>query len=140
MKKTHIAIIIGIAIAIGLLISSINANDFSSYKSFEVAKQNPGQEITVVGVLNLEDGINFNPKKVMLSFNATDKEGNVSKVYYNQPKPQDFEKSEEITMKGFATDTAFIASEILMKCPSKYNEQNEIEGNADSYTDAVTEN
>jgi cytochrome c-type biogenesis protein CcmE len=56
-------------------------------------------------------------------------------VYYNQPKPQDFERSEEITMKGYATDTAFIAEEILMKCPSKYNEQNKMAGKEDSYTD-----
>ena len=55
-------------------------------------------------------------------------------MYYNQPKPQDFERSEEITMRGYATDSAFIAKEILMKCPSKYNEQNEMAGNSNSYT------
>jgi cytochrome c-type biogenesis protein CcmE len=38
-------------------------------------------------------------------------------------------------MKGFATDTAFIAQEILMKCPSKYNEQNQMAGNENSYVD-----
>jgi cytochrome c-type biogenesis protein CcmE len=76
--------------------------------------------------LNLEEGIDFNPQTVQLAFTATDKKGNQSKVYYNQPKPQDFERSEEITMTGFATDTAFIATDILMKCPSKYNEQNEV--------------
>jgi len=48
-------------------------------------------------------------------------------VIYNQPKPQDFERSEEITMTGYATDSAFIATDILMKCPSKYNEQNEVD-------------
>ena len=29
--------------------------------------------------------------------------------------------------------TAFIAEEILMKCPSKYNEKNEMAGNQNSY-------
>ena len=119
MKKSHIAIIVIIAVSIGWLISRIGGDDFSSYKNFVSAQKSMGQEITVIGYLDKEAVINFNPKKIMLSFNATDKEGNVSKVYYNQPKPQDFEKSEEITMKGYATDTAFIASEILMKCPSK---------------------
>ncbi len=135
MKKSHIAIIIVIAISIGWLISRIGSDDFSSYKNFKTAALNAGNEITVVGHLDLDENINFNPKQVMLSFTATDKDGNSSLVYYNQPKPQDFERSEEITLKGFATDTAFIAKEILMKCPSKYNEQNEMAGGSDSYSE-----
>jgi len=47
---------------------------------------------------------------------------------YREPKPQDFERSEEITMKGHATDSAFVAREILMKCPSKYNDQQQMAG------------
>ena len=133
MKKTHIAVIVVLAIAIAWLISRISSDDFSSYKNFATAQNNMGQEFTVVGHLDLDNEIKFNPKKVMLSFMAKDKEGNSSKVYYNNPKPQDFERSEEITMKGIATDTAFIAKEILMKCPSKYNEQNKMAGNSDSY-------
>lgn len=136
MKKSHIAIIVIIAVSVGWLLTRIGGDDFSSYKNFEAAKSNPGQEITVIGYLDKEKKVQFNPKSIMLSFEAIDKEGNRSKVYYNQPKPQDFERSEEITMKGFATDTAFIAQEILMKCPSKYNEQNELEGREGSYTAA----
>jgi len=30
-------------------------------------------------------------------------------------------------MTGYATDSAFVATDILMKCPSKYNEQNEVD-------------
>ena len=45
------------------------------------------------------------------------------KVFYYDSKPQDFERSEKITMTGYASDSGFIAETILMKCPSKYNEQ-----------------
>lgn len=134
MKKSHIAIIVVIAISISWLISRIGSDDFSSYKNFKTASLNKGNEVTVVGHLDLEEVIDFNARQVMLTFTAKDKDGNSSKVYYNKPKPQDFERSEEITLKGYATDSAFIAKEILMKCPSKYNEQNEMAGNSDSYT------
>ena len=71
--------------------------------------------------------MNYMPERNQFSFTALDKEGNERKVIYFQPKPQDFERSEEITMKGFATDTAFVAEQILMKCPSKYNESTEVD-------------
>ena len=65
----------------------------------------------------------FEPRLNMLTFFAEDSLNNERKVYYYDSKPQDFERSEKITMTGFATDSGFVARTILMKCPSKYNEQ-----------------
>ena len=125
MKNSHIAIIIAIAILIGY--SLVRLGNSSTYSSFEDAIALNGEKTTVIGFLDLEGTMDFNPKTVQFSFTAKDKKGNISQVIYNQPKPQDFERSEEITMTGYATDSAFIATEILMKCPSKYNEQNEVD-------------
>jgi len=125
MKNSQIAIIIAIAILIGY--SLVRLGNSSTYSSFEDAIALNGQKTTVIGFLDLEGSMDFNPKTVQFSFTSKDKKGNISKVIYNQPKPQDFERSEEITMTGYATDSAFIATEILMKCPSKYNEQNEVD-------------
>ncbi len=133
MKKTHIVLIIIIAVLIGAIL--VMFKDAGTYASFELAEKNGGDQFTVIGYLDKDAAMNFNARTTMFSFTAIDKQGKRSKVYYNQPKPQDFERSEEITMKGFATDTAFIAQEILMKCPSKYNEQNEMAGNDDSYVE-----
>lgn len=126
MKRTHIAIIVVIAVAIGAIITTIN--DASTYVGFDKAQAVPGTKYTVIGYLDKGAPMDYNAKANRFVFTAVDKEGVKSKVFYNQPKPQDFERSEEITMKGFATDTAFVAEEILMKCPSKYNEQNEVAG------------
>jgi len=60
----------------------------------------------------------------------TDKEGKECKVVLNQSKPQDFERSEEIVLKGKAVGEEFHATDMLMKCPSKYND-----GNLQVYTD-----
>lgn len=126
MKRTHIAIIIVIAVAIGAIMVTIN--DASTYVGFDRALENPGTKYTVIGFLDKEATMNYDARASRFAFTAIDKEGRSQRVVYNQPKPTDFERSEEITMKGYATDTAFVAEEILMKCPSKYNEQNEIAG------------
>ena len=47
----------------------------------------------------------------------------ITKRGTSKSKPTDFERSEEITLTGHATDSAFIATDILMKCPSKYTDK-----------------
>ena len=54
------------------------------------------------------------------SFTMTDKEGNLCKVVYKGSKPQDFERSEQLVVKGKMDGEVFKCSEISMKCPSKY--------------------
>ncbi|MDV7390044.1 cytochrome c maturation protein CcmE, partial [Arthrospira platensis SPKY1] len=114
-----------IAVAIGSVIAAlINA---STYESFDIALAQPGKTFTIIGELDKEGEMNYNARENVFSFYAIDKKGNRQKVHYHQPKPTDFERSEDITMKGYATADAFVATEILLKCPSKYNEQNEME-------------
>ena len=126
MKRSHIVIILIIAVAIGAIIATIN--DASTYVGFSEANANPNTTYTVIGYLDKDASMNYDARSNQLEFGAVDKEGIRKKVVYHQPKPQDFERSEEITMKGYSTDSAFVAKEILMKCPSKYNETNELEG------------
>lgn len=126
MKRTHIAIIIIIAVAIGAIVSATGS--FSTYVGFDEAAEQKGTKYTVIGYLDTNEAMTFDSRSSIFSFGAIDKEGVMNRVVYNQPKPQDFERSEEITMKGYATDTGFVAEQILMKCPSKYNENNGLEG------------
>ncbi|GCD79062.1 cytochrome c maturation protein CcmE domain-containing protein [Schleiferia thermophila] len=125
MKKSNILLLIFIAVAIGAVVATIS--DSSTYVTFEKAEKNPGKVYTVIGQLNRDKPMDFDARAGVFSFYAIDKEGESRKVLYFKPKPTDFERSEDITMKGFATDTAFIADDILLKCPSKYNEQNKLE-------------
>ena len=125
MKNSQIAIIIAIAVLIGYTL--VRLGHSSTYSTFEQATASMGEKTTVIGYLDADQPMDFNPKTITLTFIAKDKKGNESTVIYHQPKPQDFERSEEITMTGYASDSAFIATDILMKCPSKYNEQNEVQ-------------
>lgn len=124
MKKTHVLLILILALAIGAILSTLG--DASTYVNFTQASANPGKSYTVIGYLDKESAREYNPKTGLLTFHAFDKAGTARTIKYHGPEPQDFIRSEEITMKGYAKDSLFIADEILMKCPSKYNESNEI--------------
>lgn len=124
MKKIHIIIIIGIAIAIAAIIGSIA--DSSTYANFEMAFENPGKEFHVVGVLNKEKEAVYEPEKNpnIFTFYLLDNQGEERKVILNQSKPQDFDRSEQIVIIGKAGSDSetFVANEILLKCPSKYED------------------
>ena len=125
MKKTEIILILLVAVIIGVILSlTYNA---STYITFTDAEEKMGREYTVIGELIKEKEIHYEPRLNLLTFFASDSLKNERKVYYYDSKPQDFERSEKITMTGFATDSGFTANTILMKCPSKYNKQKYIE-------------
>ena len=56
-------------------------------------------------------------------FHMRDKNGEVQEVILQKAKPTGLEQSESIDLYGSVIDGQFIAGEMLMKCPSKYNEQ-----------------
>ncbi len=127
MKKTHIIGIIVIALAIGAILSTVA--DSSTYASFSVALNNPDSEFHVVGQLNKEKEMLYDPQvdANLFSFYLIDNEGQESKVLFKGTKPQDFERSEQIVLTGKFNDGDFIANKILMKCPSKYNDGSDSE-------------
>jgi cytochrome c-type biogenesis protein CcmE len=52
-----------------------------------------------------------------------DNDGTEQQVYYNEPVPADFTRSEQVVVIGtYKTKEMFVAEKILMKCPSKYQE------------------
>jgi cytochrome c-type biogenesis protein CcmE len=127
MKTIHIALIailgVGIAIAVSLY------GNTSQYITFDVAKEYekeyPNKEFHVVGSLNKDKPMIYEPLKDpnRFEFFMTDTIGNVSKVIYFNSKPQDIEKTERIVCIGRYNQDVFEASQILSKCPSKYNDE-----------------
>jgi len=128
MKKTSIIIIVLIALAIGAIIST--TSDASSYENFSVATENPGKEFHIVGTLNKTKEKYFDPKKDAnyFTFYLIDDKGEEQKVVYHAPEPADFERSEKIVIIGKMEGDHFEASKILLKCPSKYTD-NQVKGN-----------
>ena len=121
MKKTHIVAIVIIAVAIAAILSTLA--DSSTYASFRVAEEQPSKTFHVVGKLNKAKPQDYNPQADadLFSFFLVDNEGVEKQVQLHKAKPQDFEKSEQIVVIGKMKEGNFVASDILMKCPSKYN-------------------
>jgi cytochrome c-type biogenesis protein CcmE len=131
MKKSHIFGIVIIAIAIAMIIST--AGDASSYvtfrEAFAMAADNKTSKIHVVGKLKKDPaghivGMHYAPQldPNYFEFMLIDQNGEEQKVIYSNPKPQDFERSEQIVIIGSVRNSTFVADKILMKCPSKYQD------------------
>jgi cytochrome c-type biogenesis protein CcmE len=130
MKKGHIIGLGVIAIAIVILTTSIG--DASSYESFntawEMKEDGEDKSIHVVGQLKKDEagqvtGLDVREDKVSFTFLLVDNDGTEQKVFYNEPVPADFQRSEQVVVIGSYRDKEiFVADKILMKCPSKYQE------------------
>ena len=120
MKKSAIIGLITIAISVGILFS-LNANT-DTYSNFKQAA-NSNKEEHVMGYWEKSKGTYYDAVKDAnhFSFFMKDEKGEISKIVYSGTKPQDFERSEKLVLIGKMEKEAFYASKILMKCPSKYN-------------------
>ena len=126
MKKTHILALLVVMIALGVILATLMNN--ATYAHFSEAAQSPNQKYTVAGNLELEKEINYNPLENpnLFTFFMKDKQGKEMLVILNQAKPYDFERAEGLVVTGKVKGDIFYATEVLMKCPSKYNEQKSI--------------
>lgn len=127
MRKIHIIGIVIIAVAIAAIMTAVG--DASTYVDFTTAGKNPGKEFHVVGKLSLDKEMVFDPiaDPNLFTFYAADSLGIEKKVVLHKSKPQDFEKSEKIVMIGRSVGDEFHAKDVLMKCPSKYNERSTLQ-------------
>jgi cytochrome c-type biogenesis protein CcmE len=122
MKKIHIIAIVMVAVAIGLLTTA--AEDMSTYATFKEA-ENTGSKVKIAGQLSKDKEMYYNPEEDpnYFSFYISDTDGEERKVVLLSEKPQDFELSEQIVLTGKMKGEEFVATEMLMKCPSKYKDE-----------------
>jgi cytochrome c-type biogenesis protein CcmE len=129
MKKSHIIALVVIAVAIAIIMTT--TQEASSYVTFgqaaQMASAGNHKSIHVVGGLKKDDGghiIGMEKSADMLAFSfiLVDDDGKEQKVYYNEPMPPDFTKSEKVVVIGHYQADIFIAEKILLKCPSKYQD------------------
>lgn len=122
MKKIYIVAGVMVIVAIALLMST--AQDLSTYGTFAEAAES-GSKVKIAGQLVKDKEIYYEPAKDpnYFSFYITDSKGQEQKVVLLGSKPQDFELSEQIVVTGSMKGEEFIATDLLMKCPSKYKDE-----------------
>ena len=139
MKISHIIAILVIAVGIGVIVST--AGNASTYVNFQEAKSmladGDDSKVHVIGeLIKGGDGkvmnVRYNPQldpNYLEFVLMDDNKVKQTVITHNPPASmQDFFKSEKVVVIGnYQKDGAFKASEILMKCPSKY-EETELKG------------
>lgn len=123
MKKTNIILLFVTAIAIAVLISM--SGEFSEYGNFSTAISAPEKTHQIVGHLNTKKPVIYDPTIDPNSFTffMKDANGKEMQVKCLRDKPQDFERSEQIVLSGKVQGDIFVAENIQLKCPSKYQDE-----------------
>ena len=122
MKKVYILAGIMIAVAISLFVMA--QDDLSTYSNISEAVAT-GDRVKIAGQLAKDMEMLYDPVQDpnIFTFYIRDNEGTTQKVVLLQPKPQDFELSEQVVLTGRMQEGAFVATDVLMKCPSKYKDE-----------------
>lgn len=67
--------------------------------------------------------IQFDPRELILRFQIADENGQALSVVFHGPKPDQLRPDAEAILEGKFDGKVFTAQTILLKCPSKYEEE-----------------
>jgi cytochrome c-type biogenesis protein CcmE len=113
--------IVGIVLFTSLVMFNFSQS-ISSYVDFEQAAQLEGENIHVIGVWDSTQPSGFSTQTMTFTFYMTDESGNSRRVVYPRPKPNNFEQADQIVVVGHMQGDTFVSRNMLVKCPSKYND------------------
>ena len=119
MKPKLIFGIIAIVAFTSLLMINLG-NSISTYTNFEKALEMNSAHIP--GTWDSSKDYGFSYETMQFTFYMTDESGQTKKVIYPRPKPNNFEEADRLVVIGKMKNDIFYANEMLMKCPSKYND------------------
>lgn len=103
------------------------SESISSYVDFEQASGMDGDRIHVIGEWVDDKPSEFSREDLTFSFYMEDESGSVHRVEYAGAKPNNFEDADELVVIGSMRGETFVSNDMLVKCPSKYNDPSEAE-------------
>ncbi len=80
-----------------------------------------GRNVRVSGKV-LGDTIDFNSRDLILRFEIVGETGETLPVVFNGPRPDQMRHDAEAIVEGKFDGNVFTAQELLLKCPSRYEE------------------
>jgi len=110
----------GFVVLIGVVLGTINFIDANvEYGDFALAKKMQ-KKIQVKGEWVKDRESSFDAEKIQFTFYMKDDSGEILKVVLDGGKPNNFDIATSVVVKGIITGDYFHATEVLTKCPSKY--------------------
>lgn len=119
--KTIIAVVVVVIAAVIGLSSLFTGGGMISYVSFSEARATTNN-VQVMGEI-LSSGSSYNSETGDFSFYITNETGDRMKVVYGGTKPGNFDQATSVVCIGKYRDAAFHAEKLLVKCPSKYQDE-----------------
>jgi len=121
IKPLHIAGIAIILIAVGFGAYGFR-DGFRSYTTSVDEAVSSSRSVQLAGFLGSTGGYDDSGR---FTFDIQDENGKLLKVVSDDPRPANFEQAISIVAIGRydAGERAFMADDLLVKCPSKYQEQ-----------------
>jgi len=102
--------------ALSFVESNVEYMDFAKATSIK-------KKVQVKGVWLKDKESAFDANTRQFTFYMKDDNGMEQKVIYNGARPNNFEIADALVIKGKYENGSFHATEILTKCPSKYQSQ-----------------
>lgn len=110
----------GLIVLVGIVLGTINFLDSNvEYGDFADARR-IGKKIQVKGEWVRDRENSFDTEKMQYTFYLKDDSGEIAKVVIDGTKPNNFDLANSVVVKGKFVDNYFHATEVLTKCPSKY--------------------
>lgn len=99
---------------------------FRSYTTSIDEAVNSSRNVQLAGFLGSTGGYD---ERGRFTFDIQDENGKLLKVVSDDPRPANFEQAISIVAIGRydAAEQAFLADDLLVKCPSKYQEQLDVQ-------------
>lgn len=111
-------------IAAALAVVGYLALDSSSVEYADVERaERLGKTVQVVGTWVKEEGSSYDNQSNIFRFTMKDEKGRRIPVELNGAKPNNFEIAVSVVVKGRIENGVMKASNVLTKCPSKYEGQ-----------------
>lgn len=119
-------VIVGaVVVVIGIVLGAMNFMESNvEYADFSAAERTH-KKVQVKGEWVKEEPTNFDVQSVKFSFFLKDESSRVVKVVLDGAKPNNFELATSVVAKGKFVNGEFHATEVLTKCPSKYEGSSE---------------
>ncbi len=113
----------GIIVVFLALMSYLFTQTNVSYEEDFSLVMNSDKTVKATGEWVKSKNYQLDNEKKLFSFYMKDYKGNEMKVVYKGSMPNNFESSTSVVVTGKYQDGYFYATDILTKCPSKYEEQ-----------------
>ncbi|CAN5656962.1 hypothetical protein BH11ARM2_BH11ARM2_30210 [soil metagenome] len=111
-------------VAAGAMVAVISAfaANASPYVTFKQARAAGGDRLHVIGTVD-KDSIHQDVMKHTLSFRLTDDQKTTMEVVHTGDLPNNLSEAPKIVAIGGIEGDTFHSTELILKCPSKYDEK-----------------